>query len=270
MLTLIDHILAFLLIVGLPLYGAIEYRRLKARRAKQLAQGLKPDAPEYHWTIAIQWGLAAVMICIWLWHGYALRDLGVTTPPDRSLWSGWGFIIIAVLTLAAVVMQAMQSASVRRSASTREKIRGQIGSVLDLLPSSRRELHWFYGLSLTAGVCEELLYRGWMLWYVSHAMNMWIAVPLSAVLFGVAHAYQGVGGIIKTGLVGLVVGLMYAISGSLWLPMLLHAAVDVLSGRMAFDVLTMDRGAAPTPHEGERSLPPRYDQPHASAEPSAA
>ncbi|HVP72162.1 MAG TPA: CPBP family intramembrane glutamic endopeptidase [Phycisphaerales bacterium] len=270
MLTFIDHILTFLLIVGLPLYGAIEYRRLKARRAKQRAQGLKPEAPEYHWTIAIQWGLTAVMICIWLWHGYPWRDLGVTMPPDRSLWSGWGFIVIAVLTLALVVMQIRQNATVRRSASTREKIRGQIASVLDLLPSSRRELHWFYGLSLTAGVCEELLYRGWMLWYLSHSMNMWIAVALSAVIFGVAHSYQGVGGIIKTGLVGLVVGLMYAISGSLWLPMLLHAAVDVLSGRMAFDVLTMDRDGAPIPGEGERSSPLRYDQPHASAGPSAA
>lgn len=272
MLTLIDHILASLLIVVLPLYATFEYRRLKARRARLREQGLPADnVPEYRWTIALQWGLTAAMTGIWLWQSRAWSDLGLVVPPERSLWNGWGFAAIAALTLVAVILLLMQVASIRRSANTRENVRKQIVSVRDMLPSTPRELHWFYALSVTAGICEELLYRGFMLWYLSHAMSIWAAVPLSALIFGIAHAYQGASGIAKTGPVGLIMAAMYVVSGSLWLPMMLHAAIDILNGRMIFDALTMD---GDTPEKaaggGEPAASPRYDQPHASAGPSAA
>src|SRR5688572_29562805 len=150
MLTVFDHILASLLIIVLPLYATFEYRRLKARRARLREQGLTADnVPEYRWTIALQWGLSAAMIGTWLWQSRAWRDLGLVAPPERSLWSGWGFAAIAALTLAAVILLLVPVGSIRRSASARETVRKQITSVRDMLPSTRRELRWFYALSLT-------------------------------------------------------------------------------------------------------------------------
>lgn len=244
MLTPIDHILAFVLIVIVPLSAVLSFRRLKARRARRLAQGLPVDnSTEYRWTMAQQWGLTAVMLGTWLWHAYPWRDLGVTMPPDRSMWAGWGFALMATLTAVAIVLLIMQAQMIHRSAASREKVRSQIANVRDLLPSTPRELRWFTALSITAGICEELLYRGWMIWYLAHAMNPWLAAALSSVIFGVAHAYQGAGGVIKTGAVSVIMAAIYLVSGSLWLPMLLHAMVDILSGRMTFDALTRDADA---------------------------
>ena len=64
-------------------------------------------------------------------------------------------------------------------------------------------------------------------------MNVWAAMVVGAVAFGIAHAYQGPIGILKTGVVGLIMGTLYLLSGSIWGPMLVHAVVDITSGRIA-------------------------------------
>ena len=58
---------------------------------------------------------------------------------------------------------------------------------------------------MTAGVCEELVYRGFMIAYFSAALGVsfWVAAVLSSVAFGIAHFYQGPAGILRTGLVGM-------------------------------------------------------------------
>jgi membrane protease YdiL (CAAX protease family) len=57
-------------------------------------------------------------------------------------------------------------------------------------------------------------------------------VILSTVIFGLGHAYQGVKGIVKTGAAGLVLALLAVGSGSLFIPILLHAVGDLTSGRI--------------------------------------
>jgi membrane protease YdiL (CAAX protease family) len=60
----------------------------------------------------------------------------------------------------------------------------------------------------------------------------------SAIVFGLAHAYQGAAGIVKTTVVGLVMAGLYAYSGSLWPGIVLHAALDLQGGAVAYQVLS--------------------------------
>ena len=53
----------------------------------------------------------------------------------------------------------------------------------------------------------------------------------AAVMFGLAHAYQGITGMVATGLAGAVFCVLYVRTGSLTAPILLHMLVDV---RFAF------------------------------------
>ncbi len=52
--------------------------------------------------------------------------------------------------------------------------------------------------------------------------------------FGLGHLYQGAAGVVKTGVSGLLAGLLYLLTGSLWIPMLLHAAVDLHAGALGY------------------------------------
>jgi membrane protease YdiL (CAAX protease family) len=62
------------------------------------------------------------------------------------------------------------------------------------------------------------------------AVPVWLVVILTAVLFGLAHAYQGRSGIIATGLMGILFGLARLALGGLAPMMLWHAGVDIVAG----------------------------------------
>jgi membrane protease YdiL (CAAX protease family) len=101
----------------------------------------------------------------------------------------------------------------------------------------------YYGLSLTAGIVEEMLWRGFLILYLGQIVPVWAAAVASGVLFGLAHAYQGLASLPKLCAAGLLLSGLFLLSGSLWLPMVLHVIVDALQGRSAFDLSPMRRSS---------------------------
>jgi hypothetical protein len=111
----------------------------------------------------------------------------------------------------------------RRAPELREKMRGRGGA---LLPESPRELRWFTAISLGSGVAEELLYRGFLFDYFFTLMPSLGAVGLvlvTSAVFGGAHLYQGWRGIVMTAVAGLVMGTLYVLTGTLFVPMIVHS-----------------------------------------------
>src|SRR6185312_5823319 len=143
-----------------------------------------------------QWVIAAIAVAMWMWRGRAWKALWLTPS------GGWRLDFAAGLIIGIVAIAAYQVRSVRRLTPEQARaVRGKFGSVEFLLPHTPGELRWFMALSVTAGVCEELLYRGYLTWLVASFVGLPASVALVAIAFGGAHAYQGVSGIIKTGLV---------------------------------------------------------------------
>lgn len=115
------------------------------------------------------------------------------------------------------------------------KIAKQLNGFHYLLPSNVNEARWFIGgVSVCAGVCEELLFRGYLL----HAFVEYIGLPLSVVvssaLFGLCHAYQGWNNVLRTALVGAVLSIIYLLSGSLFVVIILHFLQDAYVGLLYF------------------------------------
>ena len=113
-----------------------------------------------------------------------------------------------------------------------------------MLPHNRRDYRHFIAVSLTAGVVEEIVYRGFVLWYLSLLMPLWGAVIVSSVAFGLGHSYQGAIGGLRCGLVGLAIAIFYVVTGSIWLPIIAHAALDILQGASILEILRKDRAVA--------------------------
>lgn len=109
----------------------------------------------------------------------------------------------------------------------------QASFVRGMLPVSRDERLWWVVLSVTAGVCEELLYRGFLLQFLrGHlagglALGLTLAWLVSSLAFGIAHIYQGVHGVVETTAAGLVFGLVAILTGSLIVPIMLHCLIDL-------------------------------------------
>ena len=91
-----------------------------------------------------------------------------------------------------------------------------------------------------AAFLEEMVFRG----YVVNRLNglvgyrlagTVIAVCASAGLFGVAHRYQGVTGVVENVLTGLLLATLYVLGRrNLWIPILTHGAIDTIGFLLIF------------------------------------
>jgi membrane protease YdiL (CAAX protease family) len=144
----------------------------------------------------------------------------------------------AVLTAAGITFLVMQLRQVATASNAQiQRIKSAFGELALLVPQNGSELAAFNVLSLTAGIVEETLWRGFLFWYLGHVMPLWLAALVSAIGFGIAHGYQGVANIPRVILVGAVFSGLYSLTGSLLMSIVLHAAVDLLQGRLAYEVL---------------------------------
>ena len=86
-------------------------------------------------------------------------------------------------------------------------------------------------LIIGAGVFEELtrVFLLTRLWNISsNKVWKWMAVILSAVLFGLNHIYQGPAGVIMTGISGLIMAIYYLFFGRIAAMMTAHYLHDAL------------------------------------------
>jgi len=179
---------------------------------------------EYWRTICLQWLLVAIGVALWIKAGRPWSALGLRAPDGWRLWVSAG----AVLLFAAHI--ARSAAAVARSPEKRARLRGRVKSIGPLMPHSAREFSWYLTLSLTAGVCEEFLYRGYFIRALSPWLSWWGAAALSALAFGLLHTYQGRNGVIGVALVGIIMTLVVAATRSLFPAIVLHTLMDAGNG----------------------------------------
>ena len=106
-----------------------------------------------------------------------------------------------------------------------------IDAVRFLIPQSRVEITLWILVSLTAGFCEETIFRG----YLQRQFIAWLRKPvlgilLSAAAFGALHAYQGARQTIVIGVFGAMFGILAYWRRSLRPGIMVHAWNDATTG----------------------------------------
>ena len=230
-LDLFAVVLAVMLGVVMPPVGAWDFRRL----VRWIELG-RPDARvrTYRWILAMEWGLVAVFVAWWLLDGRTWADMGFVPAA-----AGWQWLAIG-LGLVATLLMIVQMVVVLRKPAQLRQVRATMGDLACLAPRDDREAGLFGAVAVTAGVCEEILYRGLLLTVLTPAIGVWAAVIVSSLIFGLGHVYQGWVGIGKTALVGLVMALLTVFGGSIFVPILLHAVIDLTSGRLMGEALKLE------------------------------
>lgn len=236
-----------ILIVLYTVYCAVTARRTQ----QQMISGVLTRGRFYFESMWPQWSAVLILAVIWWLTGRPADHLGLATGFSGVLSSAWGIGAWAVTLLYSSYL-LFQVWAVGRSAETRQKIRQQTGKLDFMLPRTPGQLWGFSGLGLTAAICEELIYRGFLLWWCQAALglDLVMAATVSTLLFGLGHAYQGWQGILRTGLMGAVLMAVRLAAGSLWPAMVLHAAGDLLVGWLVYRALPEGDGTAPTPTSG--------------------
>jgi uncharacterized protein len=205
--------LAIILVIA-PLVSA-----LLARRSAQ--GGAPAKHARYARTLLILWSISALALWALRLHGQGPADVGFVPPRDP---------VAAYLTVLAFVfgltMLGLMSGRTAADQAYAERIRR-------VAPLTAGDWFWYVPLALSAGLCEEFLYRGYALNVLATLTgSVAIGVIVSTAAFGLAHAYQGRRGVIGTAIFGLFFALVFVYWGSLWPCIIGHALQDLIGGAL--------------------------------------
>lgn len=216
-------LLVLYLVTVEPLWGWREYRRLKAGSTGEA----EPLLRLYRLTVTVEWAWIGYLSMLVLFGGIAISRL--VTPPDRMMLPvvianvGPGLIVgmmVGIVGGAFVAARGMQSKAKPRT----------VGDFDALRPRTSRERRWLAAVAVTAGVCEEVVFRGFLFFYVSRLLpgaGTLVIVVLAAGVFSAAHAYQGWLGVAGTFGLGVVFGFVYLATGSLVPGIVMHSLLDL-------------------------------------------
>lgn len=201
------------LIVGVPLLS------WRSARPEQV-QGI-PRPALYFSAVVSQWILAAIGVLVVLFAGPEWLEAGFA-PVSASGFFKWT-LVLALVSVAGLGLVLLLE---RRGWWPEEPEMVRV-----LMPQTRRERWWaLLGLAPTAGLCEEFLYRGFLLaeasaWFHSAGWG----VVVSSAAFGLAHSYQGVNGMVRAGLLGALLAWPVVQTGSLYPSMTAHFLIDAVA-----------------------------------------
>lgn len=179
------------------------------------------------------WTVAFLTTAAWHWAGGSWDALGVRVEGGLGGWIGWS------LTVAAVGGLLLQRWALSRSDGMRREFARQLDGATGydwVRPSTDREYRWFQAMAVTAGVTEEVVFRGFLIGVLALWMPVWVAALLSVAVFVGGHIYQGLSGMKRILPISLVLTAIFLLSGSLLPGVVLHVAVDVLGGEMMWQL----------------------------------
>ena len=231
-MTTPDALFLLLFAVIVPIYGLIQYRRLWKEEPEALAANRRSY---YNSTIIFQWTMGLVLVALWIAKGRDWPALGFTSNIGDSFWIA---MLIAAGTLGYFYFQLQKAKN--GDAAVRNKIRRGFGDTDPILPHNRGDLQHFYGVSFTAGTIEEVVFRGYWIWLLSQFMPVWVAAAIGIIHFALVHSYQGARQLPALLTVSTALMIVFLLSGSLWLPMVLHIGIDVIQGHLAYEILSRD------------------------------
>jgi membrane protease YdiL (CAAX protease family) len=183
---------------------------------------------QYLLTLTWEWLLFA--FCVWgaRKSGTGLREL------VGGRWHEIEDVLIDLLTAAGFWVGAMVvlgfAAHLQHlsGGNQLDDVRRQFGY---LVPRGTREVVLWMLLSMTAGICEEVIFRGYLQRQLAAlTRNVWAGIVVSGLIFGSAHGYEGAGRMMLVGLYGMLFGLLAYFRRSLRPGMIAHAFHDGIMG----------------------------------------
>jgi membrane protease YdiL (CAAX protease family) len=215
------------------LAAALALMGLATCRFERWAFGVEADTRRrllgYGGIVVLLWML--VPIAAWLYGTQAL----LRAPLPAAVWLPAPAVVVPTLAAMAAVYfvlsfmplaYALRGARWRRGYSA--AVRRELRAIPGLVPTGSIDRAGWVVLSLTAAVCEELLFRGFLIRFLhSDGSGLLMALALSSFAFGLGHVYQGPKGALVATAGGFAFGLVFLLSGSLVPCVVLHALLDL-------------------------------------------
>lgn len=171
---------------------------------------------------------ATAVALIWFGREHVLTVLGLRRPRSifHTILMGVAIGVAMVLINRLALTPALEALwHTKRDLTRFDALRGHPEKLAILLLT----------IWVTAGVCEEIIYRAYLITRFERLFGEtgrapYVAAVLSAIVFGMAHWYQDSIGMFVTGTFGIVLGVLFVLNGrNLWMNVIAHGVADTVS-----------------------------------------
>ena len=204
-----------LLLIGLPLLASRQ--ALGEEELRQIAA----SRPAVYLSAALSLGIIAlVTLGVSLWQKMTPASLG---------WRVDDPVIALGLAIATTVVGLGIAWAVGRLGILAGLRESPVGRAL--LPEGGLERRWFVLIAALAAICEEYIYRGFLLYALwAWTGSPWLAAAITALSFGLAHGYQRLIGIARAGLLGFLLAIPVIFTGSIFAAIVAHFWINSAIG----------------------------------------
>ncbi len=228
--TWFDHLYFFIISILLP--GMALMSEMSSKKIEELGGEVSeelgtmsyPPKKHIYYTNGLILVLGAVIV-LTLWN-VTLRS-----------FAGLGFampiinIYVIGFSIALVLIYAIDTYFNYKNELTQNKL----SDLNHVMPSTLDDYKHFIFLAFAAGICEEIIFRGFLINYilantVGSDYAFQIAFLLPSFVFAISHIYQGLESVFKIFTISLLFGAIYIHSQSLLIVMVIHVLVDLISG----------------------------------------
>ena len=225
-----------LVLVLIP-WGGIERHRRKTSGAQSSERAERLRAlPRPRLYRLSAWGTAQLLVVTvlldWIDHWAIVRKSLVF--PRRGLF--WILACVAAhqaISLTAMILRRLRGLPLEEGTAR-------------LLPRNAAEVAAFAPLALAAGIYEEFMYRGFAQDHLARwGLPLWLAVAVATLSFGLSHGYKSLVGMLRSGLIGLVLAVPVLATGSLLPSMIAHTIMDLIAGANTLPLARRMRVAFP-------------------------
>jgi membrane protease YdiL (CAAX protease family) len=184
---------------------------------------------EYIKTALLLWLPTLLLVYLYQNDSLSVKSLGFTLIYDWRNFTVIGLLLIAIIYLTVLIRTIISNQSIRT------EIIGKFESFKELMPESKTQVILFVGLlSVSAGICEELIFRAYLYPLLSEHVGMALAILISSLIFGLWHIYLGWIEVIRTSIMGAIFCGIYIFTDSILVAIAWHVFIDVYSGLMYY------------------------------------
>ena len=221
-------LLMIYLAVIAPVSGYLEHNKLKRLESHGTNKKLKG----YQSTIIWSWLPVVLILLLLLFSDITLSNIGFRwiniNTSALNKWIVIPFIALCLIYLfynvySIIILKINKKARLEASKNLPEYAK-------TLLPITRLEKKTWVFVALTAGITEEIVYRGYLFFafaLIFPSLSIFHVLIISTFIFGIGHIYQGKE-VVKSTILGLVFGFSYIIFDSIIPIIVLHSVQDLV------------------------------------------